>query len=84
MIDLAPFIRPGTGVWWSQTSAEPIPLVHALLDQADRLGPVRAFCGMSWDDRLTTRLPDSVKLQSYGALGKLRSLSRHGRLEIVP
>jgi acyl-CoA hydrolase len=84
MIDLAPFIRPGTGIWWSQTSAEPIPLVHALLDQADRLGPVRAFCGMSWDDRLTTRLPDSVKLQSYGALGKLRSLSRHGRLEIVP
>jgi acyl-CoA hydrolase len=84
MIDLAPFIGPGTGVWWSQTSAEPVPLVHALLDQADRLGPLRAFCGMSWDDRLTTRLPGSVTLQSYGALGKLRSLSRDGRLEIIP
>ncbi|HEY3713296.1 MAG TPA: acetyl-CoA hydrolase/transferase C-terminal domain-containing protein [Jatrophihabitantaceae bacterium] len=84
MIDLAPFIGPGTGVWWSQTSAEPVPLVHALLDQADRLGPVHAFCGMSWDERLTTRLPDSITLQSYGALGKLRSLSRDGRLEIMP
>jgi acyl-CoA hydrolase len=84
MIDLAPFITPGTGVWWGQTSAEPVPLVHALLDQADRLGPIRAFCGMSWDDRLTTRLPDTVTLQSYGALGKLRSLSRDGRLEVIP
>jgi acyl-CoA hydrolase len=84
MIDLAPFIRPGSGVWWSQTSAEPVPLVHALLDQADHLGPVRAFCGMSWDERLTTRLPDSITLQSYGALGKLRALSRDGRLEVIP
>jgi acyl-CoA hydrolase len=84
MIDLTPYIRPGAGVWWSQTSAEPVPLVHALLDQADQLGPLRAFCGMSWDERLTSRLPESVTLQSYGALGKLRALSRDGRLEIVP
>jgi acyl-CoA hydrolase len=55
-----------------------------LLDQADRLGPLRAFCGMSWDDRLTTQLPNSITLQSYGALGNLRSLSRDGRLEIMP
>ena len=84
MIDLAPWITPGTGVWWSQTSAEPTPLVHALLDQADDLGPVRAFCGLSWNERLTTALPESVSLQSYGALGSLRTLSRAGRLEVVP
>jgi acyl-CoA hydrolase len=84
MIDLALYVRPGTGIWWSQASAEPTPLVHALLDQADALGPVRAFCGLSWDERLTAHLPDSVALLSYGALGSLRRLSRHGRLEIVP
>jgi acyl-CoA hydrolase len=84
MIDLSPYIKAGAGVWWGQTSAEPVPLVHALLDQADRLGPVRAFCGMSWDRRLTTELPPTVTLQSYGALGRLRSLSRDGRLEVVP
>jgi acyl-CoA hydrolase len=33
---------------------------------------------------LTTRLPDSITLQSYGALGKLRALSRDGRLEVIP
>jgi len=83
MIDLSPFVRPGTGIWWSQASAEPTPLVHALLDQADLLGPVRAFTGMSWDHRLTTALPPGVTLVSYGALGALRSLGR-GRLQIVP
>jgi acyl-CoA hydrolase len=84
MIDLSPFVKPGSGVWWSQTSAEPVPLVHALLDQADTVGPIHAFCGMSWDERLTTQLPDSITLHSYGALGKLRALSRNGRLEIMP
>jgi acyl-CoA hydrolase len=81
MINLSPFVRPGTGVWWSQASAEPTPLVHALLDQADALGPVRAFCGLSWDERLSRHLPESVTLSSYGALGALRRLSR---LDIVP
>jgi len=83
MIDLSPFVRPGTGIWWSQASAEPTPLVHSLLDQADLLGPVHAFTGMSWDQRLTTALPAGVTLVSYGALGALRSLGR-GRLQIVP
>lgn len=84
MIDLSPHVRPGIGIWWSQAGAEPTPLVHALLDQADDLGPVRAFCGLSWDQRLVRELPSSVSLSSYGALGQLRRLSRVGRLDVVP
>jgi len=84
VIDLSRHIRPGSGIWWSQASAEPTVLVHALLDQADWLGPVRAFCGLSWDERLTTQLPDSITVISYGALGGLRQLSALGRLTIVP
>ncbi|WP_338597033.1 acetyl-CoA hydrolase/transferase C-terminal domain-containing protein [Saccharopolyspora sp. SCSIO 74807] len=84
MIDLSPHIGPGTGVWWSQAGAEPTPLVHALLDQADEIGPVWAFCGLSWDQRLVQELPRSVSLSSYGALGQLRRLSRAGRLDVVP
>ncbi len=85
MIDLSRHIRPGDGVWWSQGSAEPTVLVHALLlDQADRFAPVRAFCGLSWDERLTTSLPESVTVMSYGALDALRRLSARGRLTVVP
>lgn len=84
MLDLSPHISSGTGVWWSQAGAEPTPLVHALLDQADEIGTVRAFCGLSWDRRLVRELPSSVSLSSYGALGQLRRLSRAGRLDVVP
>ena len=84
MIDLSRHIAPGGGVWWGQASAEPTVLVHALLDQADRIGPLRAFCGLSWDDRLTRELPASITLCSYGALGALHRLSRQGRLTVLP
>jgi acyl-CoA hydrolase len=84
MIDLAPYVRPGDGVWWGQGGAEPSPLVDALLDQVASIGPVRAFCGLTWNERLARALPDELTVLSYGGLGELRSLSRHGRLDVVP
>jgi len=83
-LDLTRFIKAGDGIWWSQTSAEPTLLVAALLDQVDRIGPVRAFVGMTSNERLTTDLPSSLHVVSYGALGDLRALSRAGRLEVIP
>jgi acyl-CoA hydrolase len=83
-IDLSRFIRPGDGVWWSQASAEPTVLVNALLDQVGAIGPVRAFVGLTWNRRLTTEPPSELTVLSYGALGRLRALSKAGLLEIVP
>jgi acyl-CoA hydrolase len=84
MIELAAHVPPGAGIWWGQGSAEPTPLVHALLDQIDALGPHRAFCGITWDSRLTRELPAKLSLTSYAALGELRRLSQQGRLTIIP
>ncbi len=84
MIDLSRYISRGDGVWWGQLSAEPEPLVHALLDQLDELAPLRAFVGLTWDERLTRALPAGIEIVSYGALGNLRWLSRVGRLQVVP
>jgi len=88
MIDLGRYISSGDGVWWGQGGAEPEPLVNALLEQADRIGPVRAFCGLTWNERLSgdlpDSLPDSLTVLSYGGLGELRRLSRHGLLDVVP
>ena len=83
MIDLAEHISPGDGVWWSQTGSEPTPLVDALLDQVDTIGPVRAFVGMTYHRRLTHEPPAALTVESYGALGDLRALSKTGRLEVV-
>ena len=83
-IDLRPLVTAGDGVWWSQAAAEATPLVDALLDQAGDIGPVRAFCGLSFNRRLARDLPKQITLLSYGAMGELRSLREAGRLEVVP
>ena len=70
-MQLARYLPPGAEIWWGQASAEPTPLVHALLDQIGELGPRRAFCGLTWDERLTRHLPAQLSLVSYGALGEL-------------
>jgi acyl-CoA hydrolase len=84
MIDLREHIRAGDGVWWGQGGAEPEPLVNALLDQVEQIGPVRAFCGLTWNERLSTNLPAALTVLSYGGLGELRRLSKQGQLEVVP
>lgn len=84
MIDVDAFLHPGNGVWWGQGSAEPEPLVNQMLDAVDRIGPIRAFSGLTWNERLTRDIPDNLTVVSYGGLGELRRLSRHGRLDVVP
>ena len=84
MFDVADFLEPGDGVWWGQGSAEPEPLVNQVLDAVDRIGPIRAFSGLTWNERLSGDLPEKLTVLSYGGLGQLRSLSRHGRLEVLP
>ena len=90
MIDLGRYISAGDGVWWGQGGAEPEPLVNTLLEQADRIGPVRAFCGLTWNERLSCdlpdSLPDSLTVLSYGGLGELRRLqpARPARRRALP
>jgi acyl-CoA hydrolase len=84
VIDLASCIRAGDGVWWGQGAAEPEPLVNALLEQVGGIGPVRAFSGLTWNERFSQEVPGNLRVLSYGGLGELRGLDRSGRLEIVP
>jgi acyl-CoA hydrolase len=84
VIELSRHIRAGDGIWWTQAGAEPTPLLHALLEQLDSIGAIRAFCGMLLDDRVAAELPPALSLSSYGALGQLRKASKAGRLAVVP
>lgn len=83
-IDLTPHVHSGDGVWWGQGGAEPTPLVDALLDQVAGIGQVRAFSGLTWNERLSRDLPPGLTVLSYGGLGELRRLSRAGQLDVVP
>jgi acyl-CoA hydrolase len=84
VIDLSEYMTAGAGVWWGQAAAEPRPLVDALIEQSERIGHLRVFTGLSWNDQLAVSMPDDVSMVSYGGLGELRELSKSGRLDIVP
>ncbi len=84
MIDFGRYLSAGDGVWWGQAAAEPRPLVDALIAQNARIGPIRTFTGLSWNDQLAVTMPLRVSMTSYGGLGELRELSRAGRLDVVP
>jgi acyl-CoA hydrolase len=84
VIDFSQYLTPGAGVWWGQAAAEPRPLVDALIEQSPRIGPIRTFTGLSWNDQLAVTMPSRVSMVSFGGLGELRELSRSGRLEVVP
>ncbi|WP_121712115.1 acetyl-CoA hydrolase/transferase C-terminal domain-containing protein [Streptomyces sp. E5N91] len=82
-IDLTAHVRSGDGIWWGQGAAEPFPLVDALLDQLEAIGPVRAFSGLTLNRRFRAHLPRELALTSYGAMGELRAVSGAGRLDVV-
>lgn len=84
MVDLRRLIPEGAGIWWGQGTAEPLTLVDSFIDVAEQLGTIRAFAGLTWNERLVEELPPSVSVMSYGALGHLRKLAARGRLEIIP
>jgi acyl-CoA hydrolase len=84
VIDLGEYLTAGAGVWWGQAAAEPRPLVSALMEQTDRIGPLRVFTGLSWNDQLAVSMPDALSMVSYGGLGELGQLSKSGRLDVVP
>ncbi|MDT5391348.1 MAG: hypothetical protein QOE04_4989, partial [Mycobacterium sp.] len=60
------------------------PLVDALIAQSARIGPIRTFTGLSWNDQLAITMPARMSMVSYGGLGELRELSRSRRLEVIP
>jgi acyl-CoA hydrolase len=84
LIDFTEFLTRGRGVWWGQAAAEPRPLVDGLIAQSARIGPIRTFTGLSWNDQLAVTMPQRMSMVSYGGLGELRELSRSGRLDVVP
>ena len=45
------------------------------------MGPLRAFAGLTWRDRLSAGIPETLDVVSYGGLGELGRLPG---LEIVP
>lgn len=64
-IDWASLIRPGDLVVWSQGSAEPVTLTTELMNDRQKIGPIRAFIGFSFGQSVHPDHTDQVSFTSY-------------------
>lgn len=82
----ASVLHAGDRVMAGQCNAEPTTLLRRLLAEARAgvLPPFRLFLGPAYGDVLDDGVPDSVTVESYGALGATAKLMRAGRLDIYP
>src|SRR5699024_6854997 len=76
----------GAGVWWGQGAGEPESLVNAVIECALDVAPgaIRAFSGMTFNQRFRESIPEGIRMSSYGALGELRRRAAAQQLDIIP
>ena len=81
-----PYLKAGDRVMAGQCTAEPTTLLRRLLAEAraGALPPFRLFLGPAYGDVLDDGVPDSVTVESYGAIGATSRLMRAGRLDVFP
>jgi len=83
-IDLAQHLRRGDRIVFGQACGEPTTLVEALIAQGAGIGDLSAFIATSFSGLFTPETADSFALSSMGAIGALRSMTRAGKLQVIP
>lgn len=84
MTDLAQYLRRGDRIVFGQACGEPTTLVEALIAQGARIGDLSAFIATSFSGLFTPETADSFALSSMGAIGALRSMTKVGKLQVIP
>lgn len=83
-LDLAKYLRRGDRIVWGQACGEPTTLIEALIAQASAIGELSAFTATSFSSLLTSDAITGFTLSSMGAIGTLRTLTKAGRLQVIP
>src|SRR3546814_5309 len=83
-IDLARYLKRGDRIVWGQACGEPTTLIEALIAQAGMIGDLSAFTATSFSPLLTPEAVAGFTLSSMGAIGTLRTLTKAGKLQVIP
>ena len=84
MIDLSQYLRKGDRIVLGQACGEPTTLIEALIAQGGDIGDLSAFIATSFSGIFQPESATSFALQSMGAIGALRSMSKANALGIIP
>jgi acyl-CoA hydrolase len=83
-LDLSQFLRAGDHIVFGQACGEPTSLIEALIGQGAAIGNLSAFIATSFSGIFTPETADAFALSSMGAIGALRSMTKAGKLSIIP
>ncbi len=83
-LDLGRFLRCGDRIVFGQACGEPSTLVEALIAQGAAIGDLSAFIATSFSGAFTPASADAFALSSMGAIGVLRSMTKAGKLAVIP
>ena len=84
MIDLSRYLRRGDRIVFGQACGEPTTLVDALVAQGAAIGDLSAFIATSFSGRFVPETSSAFALSSMGAIGALRSMTKAGKLQVIP
>ncbi len=83
-LDLREFLKPGDALVLGQACGEPSTLIETLIAQGRDIGSLSAFIATSFSGAFTPETADSFRLSSMGAIGALRSMTKAGKLSVIP
>ncbi|RJF91259.1 acetyl-CoA hydrolase/transferase family protein [Sphingomonas cavernae] len=83
-LDLSQYLKAGDRIVMGQACGEPTTLVEALIAQGRDIGGLTAFIATSFSGLFTPETTDSFALSSMGAIGALRSMTKAGKLAVIP
>ena len=81
---LAQHLRPGDHIVVGQAASEPVGLVAALFDLAQRLDGLQVFCGFSLNAAWKDQVPDALRVTTYCGLGAIGALVARSRARVIP
>ena len=83
-LDLCQLLSAGDHIVFGQACGEPTSLIEALIKQGAAIGNLSAFIATSFSGIFTPETADAFTLSSMGAIGALRSMTKAGKLVVVP
>jgi acyl-CoA hydrolase len=83
-LDLSRFLNPGDHIVFGQACGEPTTLIEAMIGQGAAIGNLSAFIATSFSGIFTPETADAFALSSMGAIGVLRSMTKAGKLSVIP
>ena len=83
-LDLRQLLSAGDHIVFGQACGEPTSLIEAVIRQGAAIGNLSAFIATSFSGIFTPETADVFTLSSMGAIGALRSMTKAGKLAVIP